>query len=63
MGEDPAREVAVVCALRKFTPPQGAAFSHLTFGAAADVDADADADADGGDGGDGGEQVRSKRVG
>ena len=61
MGEDPAREVAVVCALRKFTPPQGAAFSHLTFGAAADVDADADAD--GGDGGDGGEQVRSKRVG
>ena len=34
------REVAVVCALRKFTPPHGAAFCRLTFGAAADVDGD-----------------------
>ena len=47
------REVAVVCALRKFTPPHGAAFCRLTFGAAADVDGDGDDD--NGDGGD--EQV------
>eukprot|EP00964_Phaeocystis_antarctica_P089262 scaffold56903_cov61-Phaeocystis_antarctica.AAC.4 len=36
------REVAVVCALRKFTPPHGAAFCRLAFGAAADVDGDGD---------------------
>ena len=45
------REVAVVCALRKFAPPHGASFSRLTFGAAADVGSDdADGDADRADG-------------